>query len=510
MPEREHTGGALRSETPLSPFADGRLIRAIGVLGGLQIGTILAQLARTKALALEVGPDGVGIQSIVEQLMILVAAVSTMSLPFASVKFLSFAHSEGERGFVRTYVALRRLLLLCSAVGTAVGVTLALAWPGLFGEEVSRHSTVLVIALLGVPAFNLITLLSSALAAAQRPRAAGALTLAQWAGVAVASGIGVIVADLDGFFLGTTIALVTVTAGGVLYLRRAEGGVELNRRVRVREELRRHPSLLRFAAVQSILIYTTPIAYLTARYIVLGDGGLVEAGLLAAAMAIAQGLSNILRPANAYILTPAMNRNDPVGQKLAQALRFRDTIIVLVCVGALPLILFPETLLSLLFSPRFTEAASYLFLFVLAQCVLMLANVNQALLVGLDDFRSTVLIVLVGQLALVVLALLLVGPMGVAGVGVALLVDASLVLLLTTWRLAARHRMVMFRQLGAFATLALSMLPVLGILAAALPEADAATIAAKLLVAALFAVSGLLVARRLHRSSVEATPAPRT
>jgi O-antigen/teichoic acid export membrane protein len=166
--------------------------------------------------------------------------------------------------------------------------------------------------------------------------------------------------------------------------------------------------------------------------------------------------------------------------------------------------LFPETLLSLLFSPRFSDASSYLFVFVLAHCVLPLSSVNQALLVGLNDFRRTVVIVLVGQIALVALALLLVPLTGVAGVGIALLVDYMLVLGLTTLRLGRHHGMAMFRRLGRLVPVALAALAALGALASALPEADPATVAAKVVVATLVGGCGFLVARRALRSPLPA------
>src|SRR5262249_61690000 len=70
------------------------VLRTILTIGIIQAGTMAFYLVRSKITAVTVGPVGVGTISVVDQVVALVTQVSTFSLPYAAVKFLSAAHSE--------------------------------------------------------------------------------------------------------------------------------------------------------------------------------------------------------------------------------------------------------------------------------------------------------------------------------------------------------------------------------------------------------------------------------
>lgn len=454
-------------------------LRAIGVLGAFQVGVMLVNLARIKVVAVEGGPAELGLLTLIDQIVVLVALGCTFSLPFASVKFLSFAHSRDGQSFARLYTAFRRVLIVMSALGLAGALVIALSAPGVLGSEVAKHRELLILGLAAVPAINLLSLLTRAVAAAGRARASAAITLAQWTAIAVFASTGLLIDGLRGYFAGSAVGMFLVLVGGTVYLRRRKLAERLDGRVRAIAELRQRPGVMRFALVQSVLTLTTPLAYLIARYAVIGEGGLAEAGLLAAAFGVSQALTSLLMPACALFLTPALNRDEAPAAKLERALQYRRALMWALAAMTLPLLLFPELVLEILFATEFASASSFVYLFVFAEALVLVAAIHQALLIGLDDFTVNVVFVVITQAVMCVLVLVLVPLIGIPGVALALVVDYALLLALTTWRLKRRHEMAMLSGVGPYLPAALAVLVALGALVPTLSAGAPAVIAAK-------------------------------
>lgn len=474
-------------------------LRAITVLGAIHAAVMVANLVRVKIVALEAGPSGLGLVTVVEQIVLVAALACTLSLPFAAVKFLSLAHSRSHRSFVRAYLAFRRVLGVLSLAGLATALLVAFAGPGIFGADVGANEEVLIVAVTAIPLLNLLALLTRAVAATGRSTAAAGVTLAQWSGLAIGAGTGVVVGGLRGYFVGGTIAMLVVLLGGTLYMRRSQRTGQHGGSIETRSELRLYPGIVRFALVHSIIMLTTPAAFLVARYAVLADSGLEQVGLLAAAFGLSQAITMLLTPAISLILTPAVNRSDTPSVKLERTLRFRRSLLFAVGGAMLPLLLFPKPLLELLFAAEFTPVDSYLYLFVLGEAIGLVSGVHQALLIGLDDFAANVAYIVAGQVLLTGLVIVLVPAVGIAGVGIALIADHALVLALTTSRLRRRHGMMMLDGWRGFGLSAVGVLTV-GAVVPALPEGEPAVLAAKIATLAALTALGVMLYRAKSRT----------
>src|SRR4030095_15362040 len=88
------------------PASSFRPLQAIVALGGIQALTMLAGLARTKVLAVLLGPAGVGVASVVDQVVSLVAQLGSLSIPFVGLKFLARARDGAADETRRIYDAL--------------------------------------------------------------------------------------------------------------------------------------------------------------------------------------------------------------------------------------------------------------------------------------------------------------------------------------------------------------------------------------------------------------------
>jgi O-antigen/teichoic acid export membrane protein len=93
----------------------------------------------------------------------------------------------------------------------------------------------------------------------------------------------------------------------------------------------------------------------------------------------------------------------------------------------------------LLFSTEFLAAVPLVTVFVLAEAVLLVAGVYQALLIGFDDITGFLVSTVTGQLVTIALTRWLVTDHGGMGVGIAFLAGNSIILVATATRLLREH-----------------------------------------------------------------------
>jgi O-antigen/teichoic acid export membrane protein len=416
------------------------------------------QLLRSKVVAVTLGPDGVGAISLIDQVAGLVAQICTFSLPFAAVKFLSAAHSEDQQSFASLYVAFVKAVVIVSLVGTAFGIALLMWWPAVLGDELARYTGIGVLALLAIPASNLVSLLTNTMAAARRMHASAAYGAYNSAILALLCTGGMLVAGLRGYYVGNLIALTGLVIGGLWYLYKREKLSISSQRLSVWHEIRRHRAVISFALSLYLVSFSMPAAYLIARYAVVNSQGLAGAGLLQSAMALGLALTMVMRQGNMLFLT-AMNRAGKPEDKFHEAAEYLRAFSLVIALVAVPLVLFPDWWLPLLYSKRFLAASPYVYMFVLAQTLQLLAGVVLAVLVGLDHFGTQLWVTLCGLASLAAIAWILVPKFGIAGVGVAILFDGMLVFALAAWRLWTLYR---FSIPGAMGGLPIGMVLLIG------------------------------------------------
>lgn len=415
------------------------MLGAMVTIGAVQILIIAVNLIRSKLLAVLLGPAGVGVLSVIDQLVQLVSYVSAFSIPLATGKLLSHAHDEGFDAFRRGYGNLLRLLVTLTSFGTAVALIIVTLRPTLLGVQLLPYQLILLPALLRIPIISLHGYFTHVLAAAQRWREATVLLLCIAVSLAFSTPIGVRMGGLTGLYWGNLIAETMIVGGVFVYLRARLNLPLRDRTTNIFRELRKNRILISFGPV----LHVTSIMYLCAqfiaRYATLARYGEAEAGLLYAAITLANSLGLVLNNAVLLYLTPILNRKIPKETKLQAATEYQRNLIVLLGIMGMPLILFSSLLLNLLFSPSFVVVAPVVFLFVLAQGLMQLAAVYQSLLIGLDDLKTYGIILGAGHLSLATLAWLLAFPYGLRGVGFAYFGASGLIFASMLLVLVVRH-----------------------------------------------------------------------
>lgn len=408
-------------------------------IGGLQVLAVLVNIARTKILALWVGPEGVGIISSIDQTIQFVTHACTLSLPFAAVKFLSKAHSEGGDAFRDGYVVFLKVLVLLSTAGALVATSLVLFHIDLFPVQILPYKTLLVLGLLGIPATALAGLFPNVLAAAQHSTGSARLIVFTGIAMAVASTVGLLVGGITGLYVASVCTITVLAAVVVEYLRRELGLSIAECRVGIAAGFRRMGNVVSFSFLFYLGAITSTGALLVTRYSVLEHLGEAEAGFLQAGMAVALLMSAVLSPLNGLFFTPRVNRAGPKEEKFQVAVEFQKQMAMILTILSIPVILFPHVLLALAFSPKFLVAAQYMFVFMLWQSFTMFAGIYQALLIGLDDMVSYTALSCMGSILAACSAVVLVPQYGVIGAASGFVVASALVSLGTFVRLKLSH-----------------------------------------------------------------------
>lgn len=415
------------------------MFKIILTIGSIQTIAILVNLVRTKLVAILVGPEGVGIISSIDQIVQTVSYVSGLSLPVASIKFLSKAHSESDTLFEQTYTGFLNVLLLLAASGLIVALFILLFSPGILGQDVMKYRTILSVALLGLPAMVLGGYLANVLAAGQGFRKASLLAVIANFTTTIACIFGIAAGGILGLYIGNVLAGIALTVMVLIYFKTSLGLPLTKRGISFIDELKRNPGILSFSFMIYLGTITYSIALLVARYSVLMNFGEATAGLLQGAIAIALGIGMVLNPVNGLYLTPIMNRTISKVEKFQVAMEFQRKLLIILCLVAAVPVLFPKLILTLLMSTQFVDAAAFVCLFVIWQCIVQLSDVNRALLIGFDDMKAYTVITCAGFITLALVSWLLVSSAGILGVSYACIISAALIYLLSMARLKLMH-----------------------------------------------------------------------
>ena len=274
-------------------------------IGAIQVATMAFYIVRSKITAEATGPSGVGLLGIIDPVVLLIAQLSNLSLPLAAGKFLPAARAQSRQQYGELFVRLLHVLSACSIFGTGLAILMVLVRPSILGAQLASYRSLFLLALLAVPVINLTTLLTVALSALQKVRAAALFGLIAAISSALISGAGVLLAGLYGYYASQLSVSLLVLIAGMVYLLRLEP-VPLRRiSFSVQRNLRGSIPVLSLAGALCLTSLSSPVADLAARSAVMRAGGLRLLGLFQAAFGLALILRTTVRSTFALFFTPA-------------------------------------------------------------------------------------------------------------------------------------------------------------------------------------------------------------
>ncbi len=473
----------------LRPPAEDVLLGTIVAIGFLQALSILANVARAKVIAVLVGPEGLGVVGIVDQTVLLVMNFGTLSLPLSALTILSGSYREGPAAFKRTYLTFLAVISASTLVGTVGMVALVAARSSLLGESLLRYQPLLILGLLSVPALAASNYGASVLAAAQRARQSTLVVAGSAMAMCLAAVVGVPVAGLKGLYWGSLVAGSLVAVVIISHLHRHLHLPLFARQVSLAAELKHQPDLVFYCISYFLVSIAYPLVWLIARYSVLDQFGEAEAGRLQAVIALMVGFGTVLRPVNTRLLLPIVSGPGDTDQKFRDTIDVQRRLTVTLALLAMPLVLFPNWILALLYSAAFTAAGPYVHLFIVAEVILILGWTYQVLVLGMNDMRAWAPTFFLGYGCLGVMSWGLGRTYGIGGVAVAAIASSLVIFGMALWRLRSRHGFRLPPSLVSLMTIVVAALVLGGTACARYDDGSLAALLVKVAGLCLFAFS---------------------
>jgi O-antigen/teichoic acid export membrane protein len=433
------------------------MLRTIFSIGFAQVVGLLINTVRAKIFAVLLGPAGFGVVATIDQLVVSVSQFSNLSLPFTALKFLSRGHSLGEEQFRKSYAAFLQAIAILAVIATLIAIAVIPRNLANLDPQIAKYRQPVLIALLGIPATMLLVFFGNVLAARQKTIQSVLLTRLSSLVLMVFGGIGCLFGGISGIYLVSVPASTALVVGMVIFARVKMNWPLRDRPAALGRKLKANSEIVETAISTYIAVCSYSGLLLLARYQSITHLSEEAAGLLQAGLATAMSVGAVLEPTNMLYFAPYVNRAIPAPEKIEVASKFLPRLIFVYCLGALPVLLFPELVLRILFSNRFIPAAPLLPWFIAWQCLYQISNVYQQLLIGLDDLRGYGAVTTLGNLCAAALCILWTGLFGLIGTAAAFVVGAIITAGLTVIRLHSRHKLSVPKSMTAIVAF-----PVLG------------------------------------------------
>lgn len=102
------------------------IFKATSLFGGVQVWNILIQIAKQKAIAILLGPYGMGISGLFQSALSMIQELTALGLSASAVKNVAEANTTGDMDRIsRVVLVLKRLVWLTGALGTATMLCLS-------------------------------------------------------------------------------------------------------------------------------------------------------------------------------------------------------------------------------------------------------------------------------------------------------------------------------------------------------------------------------------------------
>lgn len=342
----------------------GTILRSSSIIGGAQIFSLLIQLARTKIVAILLGPAGLGLVGVYQSLLSLLTTVSGLGISQSAVRQVaeSFGSGDVEKASQSVQV-LRRTCWLTGILGTIL--TAALAWHlSVWNFGTGEHA--IALALLGI------TLLPTSISSGQMAMIQGTRRIGDLARLQVLSALtGTLISiaiyywmDQRGIVPVFILTALVNLGFSWIYARRVSIPSTRLSWSQTSEEARRLIGLGMAFMITNLLAFG--VAVITRALILRRETGLEDNGYYQAAWGISGVFAGfILNAMGADFyprITAVAKRNNEVNQLVNEQ---TEIGILLSLPGLIATLALSPLLIRILYSSDFTQASQMLPWFVL-------------------------------------------------------------------------------------------------------------------------------------------------
>lgn len=460
--EALETGPGSRSLLAAAVIGSGATV-VVGVFGVL----------RTKVLALELEPAGLGLYGQVLALLTALSAASGLGLGLGTTRVVAECRTRGDRAGLKSALEVSFALPLAAAFGLALALAAGsgLLAPLLFDSD---RALLVVLAAVAVPMVALQGPLIHALQGFRDVAGTQASNLIFGAWLTVASVAGVLLAGLDGAVLALAVGNLGYAAALAWRLRGLvrQTGVSLALRAGLRLERLRQPlvrSMLAIGFASLFVGVVSTIADLGVRTLVLQDEGADAAGIFQALQVVSVQMLGVIVASVVFLSFTAITEAHTAGDVDGVRRSIDDTLrlaLLLVLPAILVFGLFRGDLVPLLLSARFGAAVDLLPLQLTGDAFRTVAWALGAALVPIGKTRAWVWMTMLTVGVYVAAAAVLVPAFGLDGAIGAYLVQWVIAALGTVAVLSASGLLAV----GALTVRALAWGAAMGALILVLPQ----------------------------------------
>ena len=394
----------------------GRIVRATSILGGASVVNIALGLIKMKVAAVVLGPVGVGVIGLLQNLLNAVGTVGGLNMGIAGSR--QIIASEAERGPQAAASARRAILITTAFMAAASAVLFWLLREPLtaliFGD--AREATQVGLLAIGVAATAAAGYTTAVLTAARRIGDLARVTIISAVVSAIVGSVWIIIGGTAGIVPFILAGPVTVLVFGWFFVQRLPSTLHGS----VTEPLEPHvASLLRMGAALTISIFVSLCGWLIIRTTIERQLGGARLGHFQAAFTITYAYLQFVFQAmgSEYLprLTGAMRDRDRARRMVreqAEAGLMLGAPVILAMIGAAPWVL------SILYTSAFVEASTLLRWQILGD-LLQLASwpVGFVLLAG-GSGRDYTIANVGGTIILVIVSVLLLPVTGLTAPGI--------------------------------------------------------------------------------------------
>lgn len=435
------------------------MVKAIAAIGILQVLTIVVQIVRAKLVAVVLGPAGLGVVGLIDQLVIAVGFITSLSLPTVVLRVLPRVY--GEPAFGRLYIAFLKGVIVASVLGSAALVAALATRPSAFGEVAATYVWEFGIALAGVPLFAVGLLLPNVLAASMRPVGAAGLSFSITAVGALAAAVGLLWGGLRDIYVAQFIGTAMLLALALVYFKLKLHLPFYDRSASLVREIRERPDIIPNAGAVYASLVASAVALLVVRYVTVHSLGAEAGGQLQAILSMVLGVGAVMVAMASRYIGPLLNRPSSLEEKFVLFDLFRRRQLMMLIAVAVPLVLLAKLALTIMFSSKFTAAAPWLPAFLVWQLIVIQTNVQLQLLFALDELWIVTVKAVAGCVVSALLCVALIPRFGMTGGATAMIAGALVTLWIGSERLR-RNGYVVSRSsllLGGYAAAVLLAAP---------------------------------------------------
>ncbi len=395
------------------------MFKIIVSLAGIQFLQAAVQVFKMKFVALMLGPDGLGVISLINQFVQLVIQVSTLALPWVATRFMAVAHSHGHESFERKVKVFFRGILYLSLTGMAIAAVMIWKFDYLLATGFQTYRFLALISVSMVVPVALKGFLLSVFSTAGKYRFS-AITMFWNAAIGAGAMLaGAYLSGLHGFFIAQAVVEYITVAFCLARLASELGVKKLTGKVDVFKELKALEGSLELIIYGSLLYFLAPSALMAVRYSLLQAGGEQLVGVYQAVHGLAIYITFALGQATSLYLDPILKRDIPLEEKLVISNQYLRKISLIIGSLMAWVVVFPEFFLQLLYSKAFLSGAGFLFAFMLIEAINLISGVYIGVLVGQSWYRTHFVLGLIVHGSIGLLSLFIAPTWGIWGIALA-------------------------------------------------------------------------------------------